>query len=732
MLVKNVVRILVDVLIMGLFLEVACGGNGATPRIPDVLITQHDGKTNTGQDQYQFIDSDAGRGDGRISADIPTVSDTAGEVLDTAPAKGRLGYPCDSNTDCQSGICLDTAKGKVCTEFCMESCPSGWACKDISWAGDTVFVCLPRFSTLCDPCNTPSDCNPPMSAGNAACIDTGGNGSFCGGDCADSDCPDGYVCKKVSVPGGVSKQCVPKSGKCKCSKSAILRELSTKCYIQNKAGKCMGERKCLATGLSDCDAKTPKPEECNKIDDNCNGLTDEGLDKVPCKNSNDYGTCSGTAKCVDGQVIGCDAPTPKPEKCDGFDNNCDGNTDENTCFDGNPCTEDKCDPSQGKCVYAPLSGAPCDDGNKCTEGDHCESGKCVAGMQKNCDDNNPCTDDICDPNTGKCTHVNNHAKCEDGNPCTVNDYCESGQCQPGTPKACKDAPPCKTSGKCNPQTGQCEYTYNDGLICDDGNRCTSNDKCSGGKCVGGQVKQCQNDPPCKTDGKCDPATGQCTYKLNDGAPCEDGNPCTINDKCSGGYCKSGAHKQCPDDPPCKTFGYCDSSTGQCKYTYNDNWSCDDGNKCTTGDHCMGGKCVGGQTVQCHDNPPCKTNGKCNPNTGQCEYTFNDGVSCDDGNLCSTGGTCYQGECKGGSQVQCPNNPPCKINGHCNPSTGQCEYTMNNGTPCDDGDECTVNDKCSGGQCIAGTPYCTMHPCASGCYSLGCIVIFGPTCQCVCP
>src|SRR5262245_61173989 len=33
----------------------------------------------------------------------------------------------------------------------------------------------------------------------------------------------------------------------------------------------------------------------------------------------------------------------------------------------------------------------------------------------NCNDNNPCTDDSCDPVGGGCRHTNNTAACEDGN-----------------------------------------------------------------------------------------------------------------------------------------------------------------------------------------------------------------------------------------------------------------------------------------------------------------------------
>ena len=48
-----------------------------------------------------------------------------------------------------------------------------------------------------------------------------------------------------------------------------------------------------------------------------------------------------------------------------------------------------------------------------------------------CNDNNPCTNDSCDPALG-CVFTNNTAACDDNNPCTVADTCGGGACT-GTP-----------------------------------------------------------------------------------------------------------------------------------------------------------------------------------------------------------------------------------------------------------------------------------------------------------
>ena len=48
-------------------------------------------------------------------------------------------------------------------------------------------------------------------------------------------------------------------------------------------------------------------------------------------------------------------------------------------------------------------------------------------VDSDCEDNNPCTDDVCDSEVG-CVYSNNNAYCNDGDPLTFNDVCSSGLC----------------------------------------------------------------------------------------------------------------------------------------------------------------------------------------------------------------------------------------------------------------------------------------------------------------
>ena len=229
------------------------------------------------------------------------------------------------------------------------------------------------------------------------------------------------------------------------------------------------------------------------------------------------------------------------------------------CTDENLCTDNGCDPDSG--CWTSLNQAPCYDGDPCTTNDHCAGGECAGGPALICDDDNLCTDDTCSPDSG-CVFTINSAPCDDGDVCTSNDQCVLGACQGGALQGCDDEDPC-TMDLCASGIG-CVHTLNT-APCDDEDACTLDDTCADGVCTGIPAN-CDDDNPC-TDNGCDPDTG-CWTSLNQ-APCSDGIDCSVGDLCAEGQCAAGAPTDllCGDDNPC-TDDVCDVEVG-CQHPAND-------------------------------------------------------------------------------------------------------------------------------------------------------------------
>lgn len=260
------------------------------------------------------------------------------------------------------------------------------------------------------------------------------------------------------------------------------------------------------------------------------------------------------------------------------------------CDDHDSCTaNDFCD-AQGQCVGVPLSpGAGCDDHNACTAMDRCveASGGAIVceGTTNDCADGDPCTLDVCDPATGQCSHP--PVNCDDGNPCTA------------------DA--------CDPATGTCTRTPAEGP-CTDGNGCTIDDVCSGGVCVPGRPKVCEQIGQCLQPTTCDPFDGHCNYFPNV-ALCPPAGQCSRVDCSFNGFCQYSDVNggSCQGSIPCQV-GTC--LGGACLASRD---LCNDANSCTT-DVCVSGSplvCTH-DPLDCHDNDACNIDA-CDPVLG-CTHT----------------------------------------------------------------------------------------------------------------
>lgn len=171
-----------------------------------------------------------------------------------------------------------------------------------------------------------------------------------------------------------------------------------------------------------------------------------------------------------------------------------------------------------------------------------------------------CYSSFCNKNLNKCTAIQkqNGTECNDHDQCTVNDKCYSGECQ-GNVLNC-NFNQC-ANGQCYKDRG-CIYTNKlDDTPCNDGNACTVGDKCWNGMCTSGILKDCGFLESGCTTGICDVTDGSCiTVPKANGDPCSiDMDECQENPVCKNGVCET-EEKTCFDNNPC-TMDACIAGVG---------------------------------------------------------------------------------------------------------------------------------------------------------------------------
>ena len=418
------------------------------------------------------------------------------------------------------------------------------------------------------------------------------------------------------------------------------------------SGKCVGQcafghQACASNkmGLTCAGSSVPISESCNGKDDDCDGQIDEDFPTLgqPCNQQ----SCQGAGKLVcnaAGTDVECTvtATGPTPEVCDGRDNDCDGQIDEA--------------PGPGE-PPMPGVGVACGSNvGECTPGlSTCTNGKIV------CTSVGP-TPEICDGKDNDCNGSVDDGLIAPGDSCNPEGMAPGqpmvGECRPGT-FVCRGSEGWKCRGGVGPAPEICDGKDNDcDGVPDNNASCAAGYVCMSGQCIptctsGGEQYPCPADRFCK-DGAC--IVKACAQKpCAAGLVCQEDGACV--DPCAKANCLPGAT----------------CTNGVCIDCYSKG--------CPIGLACIGRQCV----VDACAGKTCPAGQFCN--AGACV------PSCA-GVTCAKSQVCMQGAC---TKAPCPQS--CDSGSFCDVSTRACRPSPCSAVPCP-----------AGRQCLNSTGLCTADPC----------------------
>lgn len=430
-------------------------------------------------------------------------------------------------------VCFNAAGGPLCPIGLGACCLPGGTCANMTERQCTVFN-FGEFlgvGTLCE------QTNPPLVCTGACCK----NDFTCQDGLTKAACENQPTRGEFRGAGTVCAQIPPCSGAC-CFPDGGCFHLPHRLDCLRRVGdfkgrdtECAhlgGDVTCPVTGGSCC---VPNPEMCIVAGHTRCGLSGGmTVDPDPCPVPGGKCPPATGACCVFADVSGVGPPFECRDgvtaaQCQSFP----GFQTGDYLGDGSSCGDDDHDgvhdcidacpnTPPGEPVFSfPLAPGPL--GCSCTQ------------RPVMCDDQDPCTQDVCAPRSPGadargcirrpkpgCCHTD--ADCDDNDACT-SDFCVQSACAHSTVSCEDDGIPC-TVDRCDRRLG-CNFPVHE--LCEDHDRCTANFCTQGVGCENFTV-DCGDDVPCTRD-TCDRVTG-CLHTPVD-ERCDDNNACTF-DACAPG------------------------------------------------------------------------------------------------------------------------------------------------------------------------------------------------------
>ncbi len=292
------------------------------------------------------------------------------------------GQTCATNSECSScfcrdGVCCESACNGVCEKCNLpyrlgncdpvsagqdpdDECPTDpvSTCQRAGFCSGARSCALYATGTVCSPafCSSATSNLEDMCDGLGTCIDNGildcmpyicnlASGLCITSCAADADCQPGYVCDSGT---GICSTAPDTDG------DGIPDAMDNCPAVPNP-----DQADCNGDGIGDaCDPINPSAEDavCDGVDNDCDGLADDGYVPTPTVCGSGECTASGEVICEYGVLLDtCISGAPGPELCNGLDDDCDGEIDEDlsqACYTGPEGTHDVglCHAGQMTCV----------------------------------------------------------------------------------------------------------------------------------------------------------------------------------------------------------------------------------------------------------------------------------------------------------------------------------------------------------------------------------------------